>query len=92
MNIIYHKQSGKRLATLWLRRYGEKDFRVVRDGFQQIRYFHGDCPHEKHRNGMEPAVDEAIEFVHTLDKNMYDAYELIIWTPQRYACGAVGGS
>jgi len=88
---IYHRPSGPRLATVWLRKRsaGLHDYEPVRVA-RSIRFFKGDCPHEEHRNGMDPAVDEALEYIERVDQKVFDSYEIVVWTPQRYSCGGIG--
>jgi hypothetical protein len=88
----HHAASGPRQATVWLRRRdaGRGEFVLVRDPYGRPLFFEGTCPHEHHRNGMDPAVDEAIEFIAALNPQLYDAYEIVVWSPQRYSAGTIG--
>jgi hypothetical protein len=84
---LHHPDSGPRRATVWLRRRdaGPQDFKVVRTA-TSTRFFEG-----RHHAGKDPAVDEALEYANTADKDVYDAYLIVTWEPHVHAGASIGG-
>lgn len=88
---IFHRASGNRLVTVWLRRRNAKDpadFEPLRVA-TETRFFDGGV-----FNALrvpEPAVAEAAEYIRTrVNPEEYDAYEIILWTPQYFQGGSIG--
>jgi hypothetical protein len=82
---LFHCDSGPRRATVWLRRRDADphDFRVVRTA-TSTRFFEG-----RHHAGKDPAVDEAMEYIASVDKHTYGAYLIVTWTPHLHAGGSI---
>jgi hypothetical protein len=78
---------------VWLRKRkdGLGDFHPVRTA-TSLRMFDGSTIENK--SDMDPAVTEALCYIKSLMNSPqgaeYDAYEIIVWTPQRYSSGPIG--